>query len=193
MSKLKSHSMENQTITRDNLKKIHDIACSTWKTKLESCAKRDPFSPTISFSESEIQEMFNASDSNQKKVLDQFFKLNKGVKDKIKSFKDALNFYGLNASDVYSSSDTKDEIAFKKLKLIIKALNEGWKPEWTNHNEYKYWNYFQYDKNGVFSFYDCYYYTGTAYVPSALYLKSRDLALYAVEIGFEEYKDFYAS
>ena len=66
--------METQIITRDNLKRIYDVACSSWKTKIEGYAKRTPFNCEIEISQSEIDEMLKASDSKQKDLLQQFFK-----------------------------------------------------------------------------------------------------------------------
>lgn len=35
-----------------------------------------------------------------------------------------------------------DEIARRKLETITAALNEGWKPDWNNTDEYKYYPWF---------------------------------------------------
>jgi hypothetical protein len=37
----------------------------------------------------------------------------------------------------------KSIVAYFKLVTIAEALNEGWTPDWSNHNEYKYWPYFK--------------------------------------------------
>jgi len=58
--------MKAQTITKENLKKIHDVACTTWKSKLEAYANRKPFDCEVELTGEEIEEMFAASDSNQK-------------------------------------------------------------------------------------------------------------------------------
>ena len=36
-----------------------------------------------------------------------------------------------------------DEIARRKLETITEALNEGWRPDWNNTNEYKYFPWFR--------------------------------------------------
>lgn len=180
--------MKNQTISRDNLKQIYDVACSSWKTKIEDYAKRNPFGNEIEFSKAEIDEMFSASDSKQKAILNKFFQLPKNIMDTVKSFKDACSVLGIHPESVYSTSDTKDEIAFKKLKVIIKALNEGWYPNWDNSNEAKYFNYFNMERG--FSSYATNYNSTTTSVPSALYLRTRELAQYCAKIAYEEYKDY---
>lgn len=183
--------MEKQTITREDLKAIHNIACVNWKTKLEGYANRNPFQDEIELSQSEIDEMIKASDEAQVKVLKKFFVLPKDIRDKIKSFLDACNVLGVDPKNVYHSSDSPMDIAFKKLKIIIKALNEGWWPNFEDESEYKYWNYFK--MKGGFSYWDTDYSNTTTNVPSALLLKSNDLALHVAEIALEEYKILYTS
>ena len=180
---LNDMKQKTQTISRADLKKIYDVACPFWKNKIKYYATRNLFGDVIHLHEPEIKEMFDASDPNQKNVLKRFFNNPLSIYDKVKSFADACKLLNIKEDSIHKRD---------RILIIIKALNEGWKPDWTNHNEYKYWNYFQYDKNGVFSFSACYTYTSnTALVPSALYLKNRDLAAHAVKIGFEEYKDHY--
>lgn len=181
--------MKNQSITRDGLKEIHDIACSGWKKKIEDYAKRNPFESEISFTQSEIDEMIKASNAKQIKVLKKFFSVPQDIRDKVKSFLDACKVLSIDPESVYSKSDSKIIIAFKKLMIIIQALNEGWYPDWNNESEYKYWNYF--NMKGVFSYYATTWNTDT-YVPSALLLKSRELAIHAAEIALEEYKDYHS-
>ena len=48
----------SQTITKTNLKAIHDIACSGWKTKIENYAKRKPLDDKIELSKDELVEIF---------------------------------------------------------------------------------------------------------------------------------------
>ncbi len=180
---------KTQTITRDNLKAIYDIACSSWKNKLEGYAKRNPFESEIQLTQSEIDEMFKASDSSQIKVLKKFFTIPLDIRDKVKSFIDACNVLNIDHKSVFSPTDDKIDIAFKKLRIIIKALNEGWWPNWENENEYKYMNYWR--MKGGFSYSVTDYYATYTTVPSALCLKTNDLALHAADIAKEEYKEYY--
>lgn len=60
-------------------------------------------------------------------------------------------------------SDTPDVVAYKKLKLIIKVINEGWKPDWSDGSQKKYYNWFGVLPSGS-GFDDSitdYYYSGT--------------------------------
>lgn len=60
------------TITREQLKEIHDIACDTWKTKIEKIARNQPFGD-IELSETKVQEMRDAATGAQKPTLEKIF------------------------------------------------------------------------------------------------------------------------
>lgn len=70
---LKQNNMKTNTISRTDLGKIHNIACSTWKTKLEKLGSRNPFSGTIELTQSEVDEMFKAATPNQRPTLVNIF------------------------------------------------------------------------------------------------------------------------
>ena len=38
---------------------------------------------------------------------------------------------------------TEDEMAYYSLKVIAKALNEGWEPDWSNKNQKKWYPWFK--------------------------------------------------
>lgn len=182
--------MERQIITRENLKAIHDVACDGWKTKLADYAKRNPFQLEIELTQAEIDEMFNASDAGQTKVLKKFFSRPKDIRDKVKSFLDACSILSINPNTVYSETDSIGDKAFKRLKIMVKALNEGWHPNWEDENEYKWMNYFR--MKGGFSFWYAGRYITFTYVPSALCLKNKELTLHMIEIALEDYKEYYS-
>jgi hypothetical protein len=96
----------------------------------------------------------------------------------------------INISDLLLvEQKEKSLIAFVSLQIIMKALNEDWKPNWNDLNELKYWNYFNIN-NGTFS-YSTYYDISYMSVPSALFFKSRELAEYAAKKFIELYKQLY--
>jgi hypothetical protein len=51
---------------------------------------------------------------------------------------------------LFNLNDTPDEIAYKKLKVIIKAINQGWKPNYKDSNQKKWYPYF--DLSSFFRF-----------------------------------------
>jgi len=70
---VKQNNMKTNTISRTDLGNIYDIACNTWKIKLEKLALRNPFSGTIELTQSEVDEMFKAATSDQRPVLVNIF------------------------------------------------------------------------------------------------------------------------
>lgn len=122
------------------------------------------------------------------------------ITDKIKSFEDACKHLGLNPNDlpvVYMlpEKDRKSIIAFYKLTIIIRALNEGWEPDWSNWDEWKYYNWFYVeegeDQRSSGFRCDGARYAGTdAYSGSRLCFKNIELATYAAEQFKELYREY---
>lgn len=79
---------------------------------------------------------------------------NRPITERVKTFEDACNILGDNhpcviaynafEHDVMAAVDAKeiaDVVAYLKLRIIAAALNEGWKPEFTE-NEYRWYPWF---------------------------------------------------
>lgn len=67
--------------------------------------------------------------------------------ERVKSYADACHVLGISdneAPEVIADGGLMrpDEIARRKLETITAALNEGWKPDWNNTDEYKYYPWF---------------------------------------------------
>jgi hypothetical protein len=86
----------------------------------------------------------------------------------------------------------KPIIAAYKLLIIYRAINNGWKPDWSNFNQYKYYPWFRVLSSGFgFDGSDFIYdYTYTN-VGSRLCTDSREKALYISETFQSEYKDYF--
>ena len=65
----------------------------------------------------------------------------------IKTYEDALRVLGMD--DFSHENLYPREIARRKLEIIIEALNEGWKPDLSNHQEYKWYCYFSWSTTGL--------------------------------------------
>jgi hypothetical protein len=109
--------------------------------------------------------------------------------DRIKTLEQAKETLSIKDDCFSTNNHSKRAFAFQNLCIIIEALNEGWRPDWDNQNEYKYYNYF-YMKDGFSYYYVCYYGTDTN-VPSALCFKSRELAEYCAKQFEQLHKDLY--
>lgn len=122
------------------------------------------------------------------------------ITDKIKSFEDACKHLGLNPNDLpvvdmLPEKDRKSIIAYYKLTIITRALNEGWEPDFSNWNEYKYYNWFYVEENKDqrSSGFRCDASGCTdagASVGSRLCFKNRGLAKYATEQFKELYREY---
>jgi hypothetical protein len=138
---------------------------------------------------------FNAADEKGKALLtallgEETFKAKS--KARIETFEEALEQFNIDKTEFENSCKglTTDEVAYRKIKLIAKALNQGWTPDWDNDNEYKYYPYFNMQSGVGFS-HSGYDYRGTCTdVGSRLCYKSSDLATYAGKQFESIYKDF---
>src|SRR5579871_5235445 len=118
-----------------------------------------------------------------------FFKLS--IVERIKSFEDACEEEGIDPASFDFSKMTIDEIAYVKLKVIIKALNEDWIADYNNRNQRK-WGVWFYLDNPGFRFDDASYviaYTSTA-GGSRLCFATEELAVYAAKQFIDLYKDY---
>lgn len=110
--------------------------------------------------------------------------------ESIKTFEDACNKLNIDPKSVINKNDTVDEIAYKKLKIIIKAINDGWIPNWKDNDERKWWPWFVLSSG--FGFSDSVYsYThSNADVGSRLCFESEEKSDYAANTFIDLYKDF---
>jgi hypothetical protein len=65
---------------------------------------------------------------------------------RIKIFEDACAETGNNPMDYRFQQGTPDEIAYRKYKVVCEALNGGWKPDWKNRNQAKWYPWLEYDE-----------------------------------------------
>ena len=120
----------------------------------------------------------------------------KDITKRVKTYADACAVLGIepmNETVLAKLGFTKDEIAYRKLKTIAEALNEGWRPDWANSNEYKYWPWFVYNPASAGFSYAYTAFTAsypTANVGSRLCYKTRELATYAGRQFEGLYNDF---
>jgi hypothetical protein len=132
------------------------------------------------------------NDVLRKQLEDLFGKdfFNQKITDRVKTFEDACYIVGESYQDFLldTTNLSKDEIAYKKLKIITRALNEGWTPDWNNGNERKWFPWF---RMAGFGFGDtgCDFTRSATGVGSRLCFKSEELAEYAGKQFELIYKD----
>lgn len=143
-------------------------------------------------------ERLNSIES-EAKSLRKIIEAKEKVTDRIKTFEDACQDQEVDPFTIlpYKNPKGNHELAanaFIKLRIIAAALNEGWKPDFLNSNESKYWPYFKANKATCsgFGFSNAHFgnwYSRTS-VGSRLCFKSSDLAMYAGTQFESIYNDF---
>ena len=115
------------------------------------------------------------------------------IQDKIKTFEDAMEATGRKDIPDFSTfpEDMRKHFeAMFKMVVIVEALNEGWKPDWDNWDECKYYQWFDMSPYSFAFLVSTYGRTfATAGCGSRLKLKSRELAVYAGEQFKDIWKD----
>jgi hypothetical protein len=139
------------------------------------------------------KEIYKESSNALKKILEEtfgkdYFK-NKTF-DEIKTFEDACEVLDIDPDSVITDQDTTDEAAYKKLKIVAKALTQGWTPDWNNSNQYKWYPYFNLSSGFGFSAAHYDYVDASTTVGSRLCFESEEKAKYAGNQFLQLYKEF---
>ncbi len=145
---------------------------------------------TLTIEKGNALTAWKEGDTKQRTLLERLFGKKhffENIMDRIKSFEDARNLV-IPASELINlltdyNGINKDIISAQaqaKLSIIARALNEGWAPDWNDHNQYKYFPWFKANPSG--SGLSCYDFVRTCAltgVGSRLCFKSAELAEYA--------------
>lgn len=154
--------MKQLQITEQNARRLYENATSEFKATLEDTFGKEFFSQKIT--------------------------------DRIKNYEDACKELGIEPIDYDEMKDagfTQDEILYRKIKTITQALNEGWKADWNDSDQYKWYPWFKMSSWGfVFggTNYGCSF--ALAGYASRLCFKSDELATYAGKQFLQLYSDF---
>jgi hypothetical protein len=118
----------------------------------------------------------------------------KDIKERIITLNDVLRENGIEEKKFRESCEglPDDEVAYKMIKEIVKAFNEGWTPDWTDSSQYKYYPWFKMGSpsGGGFSYGVYGHGHAGSSVGSRLCYKSADLAKHAGQLFESIYKDF---
>jgi len=117
------------------------------------------------------------------------------ITDRVTSYEDA---YELADAEIRSyceifPTDTVDVVAYKKLKLIIKVINEGWEPDFQNTSQSKWYPWFRVGASGSgfgFSYSLFRYVISFTDVGSRLCFESREKCEYVAKQFKELYEQF---
>ena len=115
----------------------------------------------------------------------------------IKSYEDACKVLGIqpiseNAVAAFPKEDRKSMLAYHKLTIIARAINGGWKPDWNDRTQYKYYPIFYYENAGLSSAAAASTATTAyAYIGSRLCFQTEAMSEYAAATFADLYTDFY--
>ena len=141
-----------------------------------------------------IPEGYKVGAFNEQTGEVSFAPIPKDIKERIKNFDDVLKENGVDIAVFQNSLKglSEDEAAYKQVKEIVKAFNEGWYPDWTDSSQYKYYPYFKMGSpsGGGFSCNGCDGWNSDSVVGSRLCFKSADLAKNAGKLFEGIYKEF---
>lgn len=115
--------MENQKIKRSEFAKIYAMACDGWVYTLDGVLNEQKFEVDITITNDLANRMFKDANEKQTKILSKIIKKPVSIFDKVNSYEDALILNGDKCT--IQKGDTPDEIAYKHIKAITKALNGG--------------------------------------------------------------------
>ncbi len=125
--------------------------------------------------------------------------------ENIKTIEDACAALGTTVEAQFPADAKKhltdDELAYRELKIIAKALNQSdgkaWEPDWSNWNQKKYYPWLEVDTSdgnkagSGFSDDDYHFDDSLTAVGSRLCFKSSELARYAGRQFADQYKRFW--
>ena len=117
------------------------------------------------------------------------------IMNKVKTFEDACKILGLNPKDLLYKAppnvglEDYEEVfnANAKLMIITRCLNEGWKPNWDDNKETKYYPWFEMKTVPSFGLHDVNAVGWNSSVGSRLCFKDKKLCEYATK----QFKDIY--
>lgn len=143
---------------------------------------------TLQIKQDSLLVAFRNAGKEGKQVLSDLFgkqvALYDNITDRVKSFEDACQVLGIstNVPEVKGlpRKHQKAIIANYKLIVIAEALNEGWKPNWQDSDEYKYYPWFDMSNPAGVGFSHTHLTASktNASFGSRLCLKNRELAIY---------------
>ena len=105
---------------------------------------------SLEINENKAYELYPTASPEFKQVLEDTFGkefFNRKITDRVKTYEDACAVLGIDPhTSMPDTSDCPKEdrrayIAFHKLVVITRVLNEGWRPDWSNTSQPKWFNW----------------------------------------------------
>ena len=114
------------------------------------------------------------------------------IMERVKTFEDACREAGVDHAVEFSEERTKyltaDELAYKKMKVLCKAFNQGKEIDYSDSSQWKYFPWMEHVPRRSLVFNDVSYVVTNTNVSPRLVLESADKAKRAA--SFPEYVDY---
>lgn len=134
----------------------------------------------------QLRAAWSAAPYTTREILENLYgaDIKADIRDRVKTYKDALCF-----TTSYRCQINDGVAAFEELQTVVKALNEGWTPDWSNEDEKKWYPWFGFrDGRFVFSSVGCVF--THSFLGSRLCFRTRELAEYAGKQFEDLYNQF---
>ena len=152
---------------------------------------------TLQITKANALNAFKEADTSGKNLLKGLFGektfIPEKITDRIKTFENACEVVGVDAEDYEDVYAPADETALRKLKVIVRALNEGWTPNWNDGNQRKWYPWFYMNKPGFrFGVSYCDFVNALSAGGSRLCFATQELSDYAAKQFLDLYEAFIA-
>lgn len=152
---------------------------------------------TLQLEDQKARELYKTGSTELKQILlstwgKDFF--SEKITDRIKTWEDVLAEANVKEEDIIpflhpKNKQQKSLNAIAKIQLLSQVLNEGWKPDFSNYTECKYYVWFEY-KNGAWRFFGLFCRNDSASLGAGFYFKTKELAEYAGKQFLNIYQDY---
>ncbi len=114
-------------VTRDEFKKIYDVACYEWKQKLSNLIAEQPFNDMLEFTGQQVKAMLEASTKSQDPIV-------RAVFHEYDDGKDAeIDLAGMDDDKIFASGGNKSMIAINISDYKSFYLNDAYTWELSTH------------------------------------------------------------
>lgn len=122
----KNKKMETQRVSRQGLKEIHSVACSSWKSTLEEWGKLNPLEDYIELTDSQVYTMFLACSKEQLPIVSKYLKKDDGSVN-VTKFKGTIsdNLYHVVSNRVAGEYSDKSFCLNSRFNWEIKEDSKG--------------------------------------------------------------------
>lgn len=156
---------------------------------------------SLQIDENKAYNLYRTASPEFKQALEDTFGrefFSRSITDRVKSYEDACAILGIDPHGSMPDTsecpveDRKAYLAFHKLVIIIRALNEGWRPDWADTDQAKWflWWYTEGSAGLACAYSSSAPSTTAARIGSRLCFKSEALAVYAAKTFKSLYEDY---